>query len=691
MHRPASPRSLGSALILGLGLGATFSVPAFADVALPAIISDHAVLQKSYQTALWGTASPDEKVTATLSVARGETVADSAGAWRLTLDLTQTGPGPHDLVVAGNNRLVVSDVIVGEVWVASGQSNMEFTLNKTTEIEEAIAAPPTPHIRQFLVRKNTANTPRADCQGTWTLASPETVGNFSAVGYHFARSLHQRLQVPVGLIHTSWGGTPVEAWTSTEALDTDPELKAGRENMEAEIAAHPRLKADYVTAFHEWAKKYNREDAPVAPATFTDQELPAAEWKPVTLPGSFSAAALPDAGVVWLKKIIPLHGEAAKGRFPLPLNLGVPEGFETVYYNGKRIAAITPDSCEGIGARHVYYPGGSIDGDNVLAVRLYTPAGNAGVNGELSFYATSLKGEWLAKVERELPSLDDAARQSYPRAPKVIAAPHLRPGALYNGMIAPLVACTIRGIIWYQGESNDGRAYQYRTAFPLMISDWRRRWGRDVPFYYCQLTCFRDKRPAPSESAWAELRESQTRALSLPHTGQAILIDLGETGDVHPRNKKEVGNRLGLIALNKTYAQPDVFSGPVYKSHRVEGDKIRLTFGELHGGLVAKPLPPDYIVSSLNKEVRPLIRNSPDSELEGFAICGVAGRWVWANAVIEGDTIIVSSPAIKEPVAVRYAWADSPTANLYNQAGLPAGPFRTDEFKSVTQHRRFGF
>jgi sialate O-acetylesterase len=224
-----------------------------------------------------------------------------------------------------------------------------------------------------------------------------------------------------------------------------------------------------------------------------------------------------------------------------------------------------------------------------------------------------------------------------------------------------------------------------------MISDWRRRWGRDVPFYYCQLTCFRDKRPAPSESAWAELRESQTRALSLPHTGQAILIDLGETGDVHPRNKKEVGNRLGLIALNKTYAQPDVFSGPVYKSHRVEGDRIRLTFDELHGGLVAKPLPPDYIVSSLNKEVRPLIRNSPDSELEGFAICGVAGRWVWANAVIEGDTIIVSSPAIKEPVAVRYAWADSPTANLYNQAGLPAGPFRTDEFKSVTQHRRFGF
>lgn len=668
-----------------------FPFVASATVTLPALISDHAVLQKSSQTALWGKAAPGEKVIASLASIRGETIADSTGAWRLTLDLMQTGPGPFDLVIEGTNRLVVADVVIGELWVASGQSNMEFTLNKAIGAPDEISASGNPQIRQFLVAKTIAATPQLECKGAWTVASPTTSGQFSAVGYHFARSLQQRLHVPVGLIHASWGGTPVESWTSAAALDADVELKAGREKIDGEIAAFPQLKADYVAAFHAWAKQYDREDTPLDPSAFAAPDINPADWKPVTLPGKLTTAGLPDAGVVWLRKTIPLHGEAASGRFPLPLNLGVPQGFETVYYNGKKVAAVTPDSYEGIGSRHVYYPTGSIDGDNVLAIRLYTPVANAGVDGDISFYSASLKGEWLAKAETAFPTLTSEARQSHPQAPKSIILPHVRPAVLFNGMIAPIIPFTIRGVIWYQGENNDSRAYQYRRAFPLMISDWRQHWGYDFPFYFCQLASFRDKKSSPSDSAWAELRESQTQALALPKTGQAILTDLGETGDVHPRNKKDVGERLARIALNQTYGQPIPFSGPVYDSAKIEGDKIRLTFRELNGGLVAHPVPADYVVSSLNNQTRPTTRNSPDSQLEGFAICGADRSWVWADARIEGDTVVVSAPSVAAPVAVRYNWADSPSGNLYNKAGLPAGPFRTDDFPCHTENRRFGF
>jgi sialate O-acetylesterase len=261
---------------------------------------------------------------------------------------------------------------------------------------------------------------------------------------------------------------------------------------------------------------------------------------------------------------------------------------------------------------------------------------------------------------------------------------------LFNGMVRPIIPYAIQGVIWYQGEENTSRAYQYRTAFPLLISDWRKQWNQgDFQFYFCQLPNHRPKASIPGESGWAELREAQSLALKLPNTGQAVTIDIGESGDIHPRNKKDVGERLALIALAKDYGKAIPFSGPVYDSMKVESGKAILSFLHTEGGLAAKPLPEKDLVKYLTNETAPLVRNSPNSELEGFAICGEERKWVWADAMIQGQNVIVWSDKVPSPVAVRYAWADNPTCNLVNSAGLPASPFRTDDFPPFTGNAKY--
>ncbi|XHR27180.1 MAG: sialate O-acetylesterase [Chthoniobacteraceae bacterium] len=679
---------------LGLGFGAALALAltsAQGAVSLPALISDHAVLQKSAKTVLWGKAAPGEHVTATVAGVRGEATATAPdGKWRIEVDLSHVGQGPFDLVIEGTNKITVSDVAVGEVWLASGQSNMEFTLSRSIGAEEEIAASANSQLRQFRVANNAAPTVQDECKGKWVLADPKTAGGFTAIGYYFGKTLQQSLHTPVGLIHSSWGGTPVETWTSAEALESNPELKAGKDRINKDVDTYNAGKPAYVTSFHEWAKQYDRADKPADPAAFAAPEISTTDWQPVVMPGKFSAAGLPDSGAIWIRKTVPIHGAART--VTSQLELQTPEGFETVYYNGKLVSSVTPDNYAGIGARHYYYLKDHVEGDNVIAIRIYNPVGGAGLSGNpdrLALDKINLKGEWLAKAEYALPPLSAEAQQTAPQPPKSVVLPHNRPCTLYNGMIAPLQPYTIQGTIWYQGENNAGRACQYQAAFPLMITDWRQRWDRNFPFYFCQLASFQDKKPQPSESAWGELREAQTKTLSLPNTGEAILIDLGETGDVHPRNKKDAGQRLAAIALAKTYGKPVPYCGPVCDSQKIENGKIRLHFRELNGGLVARPLGTEYVASSLKKENPPLVRNSPNSQLEGFAICGEDKKWQWADAKIEGDNVVVSSPAVAKPVAVRYAWADSPTANLYNQAGLPAGPFRTDSFPGVTEQSKF--
>ena len=677
--------------LLRLAIAAAISTAcAWADVKLPSIISDHMVLKKSSQVPIWGTADPGEDVKVAMNGLSASTKADAGGKWTIVLDLKNSATGPFEMVIEGKNKLTVSDVVVGEVWVASGQSNMEWVVSNTLDADKEIAGSANPLLRQFLVKKNAVADPTEVAEGIWFAASPETTGRFSAVGYFFAKKLQGELKVPVGFVNTSWGGTPSEAWTSAEALDSDPDLKAARERVRTAVIEHPGKRKAFVDGLGAWIQETGREDTPVAdPAAFSGEDVPTDGWVPVKLPGEVAAPGLPKAGVVWLRKEVTLPAASL-----LPLNLPI-DGFDSVYWNGKLLKQTTYQDIpsQGYSRRSGPYdiPADAVKvGKNVLAIRLYEPVGPAKFFGEPKAGAASLAGEWLAKAEKEFP---DIAAEKLAAAPALPAKP---PGAsstaafLFNGMIQPILPYAISGAIWYQGESNAGRAYQYRTAFPLMISDWRKQWKQgDFPFYFCQLANFQAKNPEPGESSWAELREAQSLTLKLPATGQAVLIDIGESADIHPRNKKDVGDRLALIALAKDYGKKIPFSGPVYDSMKIEGGRAALTFRYTVGGLVAKPLPDTFTVKSQTNETAPLVRNCPNSQLEGFAIFGEDKKWVWADAKIDGAKVIVWSDKVPSPTAVRYAWADNPTCNLFNGAGLPASPFRTDDFPPLTLNGKY--
>ena len=495
--------------------------PSSADVKLPAIFTDNLVLQRDMPVPIWGWAASGEKVTVTLGQQTKTATPNSpSGKWMLKLDAMKAG-GPHTLTVAGNNTITLKNVLIGEVWVCSGQSNMAMTVNRSNNAEEEIAAAKHPEIRLISVPARGSQTPQDDFQGRWVECSPATVGGFSAAGYFFGRELHQALGMPIGLVNSSYGGSSCEAWIKRSVLEADPQYKPMLERYEKIVSQY---------------------DPEKAKAVFEKQR---AAWK--------------------------------------------------------------------------------------LAVQKAKAAG-----------------------------------KKAPKPPRLQADPRTgnqAPANLYNAMLVPLIPYGIRGAIWYQGESNAGRAYQYRTLFPTMIENWRADWQQgDFPFYFVQLANFMAVKPEPSESAWAELREAQTMTLKVPNSGQAVIIDIGEANDIHPKNKQDVGKRLALWALAKDYGKDVVYSGPVYRSMEKKGKKIVLHFDHVGGGLVAKG----------------------GEALKGFAIAGDDKEFVWADAKIAGDTVVVESPTVKAPAAVRYAWADNPVCNLSNKAGLPACPFRTDDWPGLT-------
>jgi sialate O-acetylesterase len=655
---------------------------AFADVTLPAIFSDHMVLEKTAKVPFWGKADPGEKVTITLGEKTATTTAGDDGKWTTSLDLSDSGPGPFAVKVQGKNEIPIADVLVGEVWVASGQSNMEWTVKNTSNAEEAIAQSANPQIRQFLVKKSALPAPTDFVEGAWTVASPETTGGFTAVGYYFAKLLNKELKTPVGLINTSWGGTPSEAWTSQEALQSVPELKDASERLLKDVASFAERNKDFAEKFSAWLKDNNRVDQKADPAAFAGVDVSAEGWVPVTLPGVITGKDLPKNGTVWLRRDIDV-AEVPKNGFRPTFN-GV-DGFEAFYWNGELISEFTYETAPGAGPRREYViPAAKIkQGKNVAAVRIYAPSVPPAVKNDLPQFGKQ-SAPWLAKGETSFPDLAAGAKPA-PAAPAALPPQSHTASYLYNGMLNPIIPYAIKGAIWYQGETNAGRSIQYRTAFPLMITDWRTKWEQgDFPFYFVQLANFMGKTNTPTESGWAELREAQSQTLKLANTGQAVIIDIGESADIHPRNKKDVGERLAQIALAKDYGQDIVYSGPVYKSLKVADGKAVLTFDHIGGGLVANPVPAKYDVNTGKKETADLVRNSPNSELEGFAICGEDKQWVWADAKIDGDTVVVWSDKVAKPVAVRYGWANNPNTNLYNKAGLPASPFRTDDFPAAT-------
>ena len=661
---------LASALLLALSAGRA----ARADVRVPSLIGDNMVLQAGRKARVWGWAEPGERVTVAFRGRRARAVADARGRWEAWVGPSKAG-GPFELTIEGRNTLTFKNVLVGEVWVCSGQSNMEWALVNSENGQSEAAAADYPQIRLFTVKKATSPRPLEDVEGRWVVTRPETAAQFSAVGYFFGRELHRRLKVPVGLIHTSWGGTPAEAWTSREALAAAPSLKPLLDRYDAELQDLPRLRQEYQRKQAEWARQYVTEDPGNKGEAlgYADPSRDASGWKSMTLPQLWESAGLKADGVVWFRRGVEVPAEWA-GR-DLTLSLGAVDDFDTTYFNGTRVGSTGEETPNAWTAPRRYTVPGSLvrAGRNVIAVRVFDRMGGGGFagGGEPMSLAPAgsqagvllpLGGAWDYKEEWVVPAREiDYSKQPQPPGP----ANQNNPTVLYNAMLAPLAPYAIRGAIWYQGESNAGRAYQYRTLFPAMIRDWRRAWGGgDFPFYFVQLANWKARKEDSIDSEWAELREAQTMTLREPNTGMAVAVDIGNPDDIHPRNKLDVGLRLARWALADTYGLKVEQSGPLYDSFSVEGGRVRLRFKHAAG-----------------------LKTRDGSAPRGFYVAGPDRKFRPAEARIEGEEVVVWSPEVPRPAAVRYAWADNPAATLYNRENLPASPFRTDDWPGLTAGR----
>ncbi|MDR0863780.1 MAG: 9-O-acetylesterase [Candidatus Symbiothrix sp.] len=637
-------------------LAGTFS--SFARIELPKVFTDNLVLQQQTQAPVWGKATPGKEVTITPSWDKHTyTVrADQAGNWKVNVQTPAASNNPYSITISDGKAITLNNILIGEVWIASGQSNMEMPLagwGKVKNYEQEIAAANYPQIRLLQVDKATSTQPLDDLKGTdagWQVCSPATIAGFSSVAYFFGRHLWQNLDVPVGLINTSWGGTIAEAWTSGESLELMPDFK---EEVKA-IQALPEKEAQ--AAYEQKFKKWNETvlNADLGSKNHWEQNsFDDKNWQAMSLPGEWEGKGLADFdGIVWFRKTVEIP--AAWAGKELQLNLGLIDDNDITYFNGVKIGETTGYSL----ARNYTIPAKQVKaGKAIITVRVTDTGGGGGFHGEPQQMVLALAAQPQGRID-----LADAwkyqtgvdMKQLEP-APVAVNGNPNRPTVLYNAMIHPLVPYAVQGAIWYQGESNADRAEQYRTLFPLMIQDWRKSFGPDLAFYFVQLANYMDEKPQPAESEWAELREAQLQTLALDNTGMAVTIDIGEAKDIHPKNKQDVGLRLALAARANTYKANIAFSGPVYQSHRILGNTIRVKFNHADQGLKTKG-------------------NAP---LTGFAIAGPDHQYYWADAVIDGEEVVVSSPKVTFPVAVRYAWADNPVCNLYNGAGLPASPFRT--------------
>jgi sialate O-acetylesterase len=634
----------------------------YSNITLPKIFGDNMVLQRDKLIPVWGWAEPAEKITIRFNKQTKTVVAGKDGKWKLNLNAEKAG-GPYNLVASGNNTIQFKNVMVGEVWICSGQSNMEMPIagwGKINNYEQEIAAANYPQIRHIKIPNRVSGTPQEDIEtGEWKEANPQNAGEFTAVGYFFARELYNQLKVPIGLVNTSWGGTMVETWISRGAFEGSSEFK----NM---IAPMRSLDLDSLAKLRTQAmiKKIEAAQGPLVSkevaATWSAANTDISDWKEMNLPALWEGKGLNGLdGVVWFRKLITVSAENA-GK-PATLELAMIDDNDITYINGLQVGSTTAYNLK----RKYTIPAGVLkEGINSIAIRVEDTGGGGGVYGEagdmkISFgnLQQSISGDWLYKVE------------SITKGGSV--GPNDYPTLLYNAMIYPLVPFGMRGVLWYQGEANANRAYQYRTAFPLMIKDWRSQWKQgDFPFYFVQLASFNaGGGNSKKGSNWAELREAQALTLSLPNTGMAVTTDIGNAKDIHPKNKQDVGKRLAAIALHQLYGKNIVSSGPVYSAMKVSGNMVTLSFTSTGSGLMAK---------------------GADGKVWGFEVAGDDKLFYPATAVIKGNTVVVSSNDVGKPVAVRYGWAnDAGAANLFNKEGFPAPPFRTDNWKGVTEAAKF--
>lgn len=661
---------------LGFLLLPVFQQRARADVRVPSVIGDNMVLQQGRKDRVWGWAQAGERVTVTFQGRAARATADAGGRWQVLVGPFKAG-GPYTLTVAGTNTLTFKNVLVGEVWVCSGQSNMEWILQNAQGGPRDAAEANYPEIHLFTVQKKTSAAPLEDVQGRWVVTTPKEAAAFSAVGFYFGRELYRRLKIPVGLIHTSWGGTPAEAWTSHAALAAEPRFKAILDRYEKELADLPRLQREYAGRMAAWEKQFAvRDEGNKGEGLgYARPELDLAGWKKMNEPQLWETAGLNLDGSIWFRRDVEVP-PAWAGR-DLTLSLGPIDDYDTTYFDGTRVGSTGNDTPNSYMVPRVYKIPGSLvrAGRNVVAVRVFDRMGGGGFGappGVMSLApegagpggAVSLDGQWDYKEETAVPA-KPVDYSNYPGPPPGPSNQN-NPSVLYNAMLAPLTPYAIRGAIWYQGESNAGRAYQYRALFPAMIRDWRAAWGEgDFPFYFVQLANWKARKADSIDSEWAELREAQLLTMrSVPGTGMAVTIDIGNPDDIHPRNKLDVGLRLARWALATVYGQKVEESGPLYDSNTIEGEKVRVRFKHAGGLKTSDGAPP-----------------------AGFFVAGEDRKFHPAEARIEGETVAVWSRDVPRPAAVRYAWADNPAGNLYNGAGLPASPFRTDDWPGLTAGR----
>ncbi|MBK3517078.1 sialate O-acetylesterase [Carboxylicivirga marina] len=628
-----------------------------ADINVADIFSDNMVLQRNLAVKVWGSADPGEKVLLSFKGQKLKTKTDNKGRWSVLLKPMQAG-GPYEMTISGKNEVVLKNILIGDVWICSGQSNMQWPVSKSNNAEQEIKEANYPNIRLFEVPRSVSNVPVDNIPfAKWKECSPETVKNFSAVGYYFGRDLQKEIDVPIGLIHTSWGGTCVETWTSKVSITKLPKY----EDFGARIDNY-----DVLTM----AQKFE-DDLKEALGGFPEKEVGMKEkwmlpntdrsdWLSMTLPTLWENAGYKRLnGRVWFSYDINLSAEQLDTT--AQLHLGKIHDSDISWVNGQRVGGLNwanevervypvPAQLLKVGKNNIsvrvedkYYKGGFASKADKLFLQL----------GEKKL---PLSGEWQFKVDTVIPDFKPF--------------PNDVPSLLYNAMIHPLIPYGIKGVIWYQGESNTPRSKEYELTFPNMINNWREDWQQgDFPFLFVQLANYQQPVKKPKDDAWAELRESQAKTLHLDNTGMAVAIDIGEANDIHPKNKQEVGNRLMLSALKVAYGKDIVHSGPIYKSMQIDENKVIISFDHIGSGLIVK-----------NKH----------GYINEFEIAGDDKLFHWAKAKLDGDKIIVWSDQVEKPIAVRFGWSINPAEfNLYNQEGLPASPFRTDDWESMTDGLSF--
>jgi len=639
-----------------------FNNKANAKVTPSACFTDNMVLQQKTNATIWGTEAPGKAFTIITSWNNKtyKVTATANGDWKVKVATPSYG-GPYSITFNDGETTTLSNILIGEVWVCSGQSNMEMPLTgwygDVFNLQQELAdAANYPQIRMLKIDNKTSFTPRTDVpvKWGWNVCGPQTVRDFSAVAYFFAKNLYQQYHIPIGIINSTWGGTVAEAWTSGDALKTMPAfapfVQAVENGMNQET-----LNAKYQTDLRVWLNNINKIDPAFqngsllwAMPNFDDSA-----WGKMNVPTYWEQSGVPDYdGTMWFRKKVNIP--AAWAGKDLKLDIGGIDDYDDSFFNGTEIGHTELFILK----RSYTIPANLVKaGDNTIAIRVFDNGGLGGINkGPMTLSVvgdTSAKidvaGEWAYQKANDLKAL--------PQPPALSNSPN-RPTLIYNAMISPILPYTIKGVIWYQGESNADRAKQYEELFPLMINNWRQKWGEgNFPFYFVQIANYAAMDQPPAAD-WPALRYAQLKTLSVPNTGMAVTIDIGDNNRIHPQNKQEVGRRLALIARAKTYGENIPYSGPVYQSQKIIGNKIELTF--TNGALTAK-----------------------GDTLKGFTVAGADKQFHPANAVIKGNTVIVTCADVTNPVAVRYGWANNPTCNLYNAARLPASPFKTDDWDDV--------